>query len=351
MPLIDLDTLSGPENFAYFISTPTDDSAERIVPGLPTILLLHPGYVSSVIFHPIFSDPRLRRFNLVAMDLRGHGWTSAKVEDTFSREVAATDVLKLMEALDIPACHVMGVSMGASLAPQMSVLAPEKVLSMFLLSPLPLEEVWLHCCYDVLNSDSFQPPESIEGRQEIYECWKDAFRDDDGIDHTAMGDALHGALQLAYNNVETRLTKALTYFAVEAALRNWTGDKLEAMHTLTVKFVRSRTQYPPSALARIRCPVLLVHCSEDIVYPLSHADELLKYLQSAKIDARLCILEGAPHFGNVTHPNETNTLLYDFVITNCVEADLPTAPAGVESPFLTALAAFAPLEDDSDYEN
>ncbi|KAF7366145.1 AB hydrolase-1 domain-containing protein [Mycena venus] len=335
MPLIDLDTFSGPENFAYFISTPTDASAERIVQGLPTILLIHPGYVSSAIFHPIFSDPRLRRFNLVAMDIRGHGWTSAKVENRFNRELAATDILKLMEALDISVCHFMGVSMGASIAAQVSVLAPEKVLSMFLLSPLPLVE----------------PPESVEGRQEIYECWKEAFRNDDGIDHTAVGDALHGGLQLAYNNMETPLIKAMTSVAVEAALRNWSGDKVEAMHTVTVKFVLARAQHPPSALARVRCPVLLVHCSEDIVYPPSHAEELLKHLRSVKINARLCTLEGAPHFGNATHPNETNTLLYDFVIANCVEADLPPAPAGVQSPFLAELAASGLLEDDSDYED
>lgn len=33
---------------------------------------------------------------MVTMDLRGHGWTSAKVEDTYGRELAARDVLNLM---------------------------------------------------------------------------------------------------------------------------------------------------------------------------------------------------------------------------------------------------------------
>ncbi|KAJ7311744.1 hypothetical protein DFH08DRAFT_1087779 [Mycena albidolilacea] len=81
------------------------------------------------------------------------------------------------------------------------------------------------------------------------------------------------------------------------------------------------------------------------------SEELLKHLRSAKIDARLCTLESAPHFGNATHPNETNTLLYDFVIANCVAADLPPAPAGVGSLFLAELAAFGLLDDDSENED
>jgi pimeloyl-ACP methyl ester carboxylesterase len=114
MPHISLETVTGSENFAYTIATPTDKSTTNIVQGLPTVLFLHPVYVSSAIFHrepryefreftshlcwvsAVYADTRLRRFNLVAMDLRGHGWTTAKVEDTYGSEVAAQDVLKLM---------------------------------------------------------------------------------------------------------------------------------------------------------------------------------------------------------------------------------------------------------------
>ncbi|KAJ7346174.1 hypothetical protein DFH08DRAFT_701642 [Mycena albidolilacea] len=89
MPRISLETTTGSENFAYTITTPTDTSTTEIVQGLPTVLFLHPVYIGSAIFHPIYADTRLRRFNLVAMDLRGHGWTTAKVEDTYGSEVAA----------------------------------------------------------------------------------------------------------------------------------------------------------------------------------------------------------------------------------------------------------------------
>jgi len=159
-----------------------------------------------------------------------------------------------------------------------------------------------------------------------------------------------GGSQLAYNNRETPLTKAVTYAGIEAATRNWTGDTLHVMHTMTVKFLQNRAPHPASALARIRCPTLLVHCSDDIVYPLSYAEELLAHLHSASVDARLHKLEGAPHFGNVTHPNETNTLLYDFVLANSSASDLPPTPDPdcVQSPFLAELAAFGLLDVDSE---
>ncbi|KAF8187859.1 Alpha/Beta hydrolase protein [Mycena galopus ATCC 62051] len=194
MPRIDLDTSTGSDTFAYTISTPDDASAAKIVQGLPTILLIHPAYVMSAMFHPIYEDTQLRRFNLLAMDLRGHGFTSAKVEDTYDRKVAAQDVLKLMEALEISACHVVGVSMGASVALEIAIAAPDKLLSLFLFSPPSLTE----------------PMESIEGRQEIHHCWTQAFQHDDRFDHIAFRDAIMGTAQMA-NNEETQAYMGFRY--------------------------------------------------------------------------------------------------------------------------------------------
>ncbi|KAJ7885029.1 Alpha/Beta hydrolase protein [Mycena leptocephala] len=336
MPHIDLQTSAGPASFAYTISTPTVTSATTIVQSIPTVILIHPVYSPSFIFHPVYADRRMRRFNLVTMDLRGYGWTLAKVDDTYGREVAAQDVLNLMEALSISACHVMGGSIGACVALQMAILAPAKMLSLFLLSPVPLTE----------------PAESTEGRQEIHDYWTQGFRNPNGIDYTALEDAVMGALQLAYNNKETRLTKALTSASFKAALRNWGPDNFATLHSVTVKFFLNREPHPISALECIRCPIALVHCSEDIVYPRAYADELLSHLRSANLNATLYSIEGAPHFGNVTHANEMNTLLYEFVLANSSARDIPAAPASVESPFLEELAEFGLLEvsdsEDSD---
>ncbi|KAJ6506902.1 Alpha/Beta hydrolase protein [Mycena sanguinolenta] len=285
MPRIDLQTTTGSESFAYTISNPTQDRAERIMQGVPTILLIHPPYVLSAMFHPMFEDPRLRRFNLVAMDLRGHGGTTAKVEDTFTTEVAAHDFLALMDALEISACHVAGVAFGASIALEMSIIAPEKVLSLFMFSPPPFVE----------------PAGTLEGRKEIFACWKEGFQNSDNV---AVGDAIVGGLQLAYNSTETPFSKALSGVILDCATRIWAKNYLHIMYTVTVRYLEDQAPPDASALARVRCPVLLLHCSTDLAYTLESAEELLATLRAAHVDAKLEVLEGAPHMGNVTHPEQ-----------------------------------------------
>ncbi|KAJ7430751.1 Alpha/Beta hydrolase protein [Mycena galericulata] len=335
MPLISLETLAGPGSFHYTVSTPTKAHADAIVPGIPTLVMLHPVYIASPIFHPIFADARLRRFNLVTFDLRGHGGTTACVEDTYVRETAARDALRLMEALKLPACHLMGVSMGACIALQMAVLAPEKVLSIFMLSALPLVE----------------PPEAAEGRQEIWDCWVAAFEDPHNVDDAAIKDAVVGALQLAYNNRETTLSRALVSQAIPDGLKNWAPGNFEAFHTVSVKFFLNRAPHPVSRLSRIACPIALIHCSDDVAYPIHYSEELLDLLQNGGIDARIHRIEGAPHFGNVTHWKETNALLYEFLLANSKGAGIPPLQPNVESPFLTDLIQFGLRDKESDSDS
>ncbi|KAJ7080690.1 Alpha/Beta hydrolase protein [Mycena epipterygia] len=334
MPHIDLQTSAGTGSFYYTIATPAQTSATAIVQDTPTVILIHPVYVPSHIFHPIFSDTRLRRFNLVTLDLRGHGGTTAEVEHTYGREAAARDILQLMEALKIPACHVMGVSMGACIGLEMAVAAPEKVLSLFMVSPLPLIE----------------PAVVADGRQEIYDCWIQAFKDPDNVDKIALGDAFTGSLQLAYNNRESPLIRAIAARALLLAMRNWGPDHFGVFHAVSVRFFLDHAPRPVAELSRVQCPITLLHCDEDIAYPLAHCEELLQLLLHADLDANIQIVHGAPHFGNVTHYKEINGLLYDFVLANYTNPEIPAAPANVKSPFLAELLEAGLVERSSDSE-
>ncbi|KAJ7366155.1 Alpha/Beta hydrolase protein [Mycena albidolilacea] len=335
MPLIDLKTTAGFGAFHYTLSTPTDANAEAIVEGTPTLVLIHPIVIGSEIFHPIYADARLRRFNLLTLDLRGHGTTSASVEDTYGPETAARDVLNLMDALKIPASHLMCVSMGSYIVLQMTILAPERVLSLFMFSPLPQEE----------------PPEIIEGRQEIWDCWIEAFSDPQNVDTLAFSDSLTGGLQYAWNNCGTRLSRALVAKSVPAAIRNWAPEHFDLFHTVTVMFFLNREPLSVSTLARIRCPVALVHCSEDIAYPIHHAQELLNLMQSAGVDAQLLTIDCAPHYGNVTHFRQTNKLLYKFLLASCKDMTIPPVPPSVESPFLAELLQIGLQQGDEDSDS
>ncbi|KAK6969105.1 AB hydrolase-1 domain-containing protein [Favolaschia claudopus] len=337
MPRIVLPSSDGGfDSFSYTISTPTDASASHIIQDLPTIVLLLPIFAASPLFHPIFAERQLRRFNLVTFDPRGHGDTEAKVDANYGRELLADDVLKITETLNISSFHIAGIATGGSVALQVAVCAPDRIQSVFVVSPAPQVE----------------PKEVIQGRQEIADCWIRAHETNSTeIDEVAAEDGVYGALQFMYNNVvETPLLKALTSYGVDKVRKTWTGDNAHLIQLITVQFFLNQHPFEVSSLERIRAPVLLVHCSEDIVYPRRHAEALLELLRAANVDAKLVTLEGAPHWGNATHPEETNALLYDFVMSSCDTSKLPPPPRIVESPFLEELAQHGLVEGEADLE-
>jgi pimeloyl-ACP methyl ester carboxylesterase len=86
---------------------------------------------------------------------------------------------------------------------------------------------------------------------------------------------------------------------------NWARpDQFEIFHTLSVKFFLDRTVPPLSSLQKITCPVNLVHCSEDIAYPLPIVEETEVHLKEAGVDVRISHIPDAPHFGCATHPKQ-----------------------------------------------
>lgn len=92
--------------------------------------------------------------------------------------------------------------------------------------------------------------------------------------------------------------------AISQAMVNFAPNKLEEFHTTSVKFFTEREPHALSVLRKIQCPVELVHCGGDIAYPLECVEELQKRLVDADVDAHITQIEGAPHFGIVTHPKE-----------------------------------------------
>lgn len=103
-------------------------SFERAGAGTPVLLLhslgTHAGLWASTV--AALSD----RFELVAMDCRGHGGSSNRTG--FSVEAVARDGLTLMAALGHERFHVVGCSMGGLFAVMLHALAPVRCLSLTL---------------------------------------------------------------------------------------------------------------------------------------------------------------------------------------------------------------------------
>ncbi|KAJ7663440.1 alpha/beta-hydrolase [Mycena rosella] len=341
MPHILITSAGGPLSVCYTISTPTATSAKAIDPVLPTVLLLHPVYLGQIALHHQFADAHLRRFNLVALDLRGHGNSVGAVKPTYGVAEAVDDVVNFLESLHLPPVHIVGVDLGSLVALELAAIWPQRVISLSLISPPALEE----------------PADVAQGRQEIYDCWEAGFGGgaQGEADESALFDAVCGALQLGVNNMQTPMVSALVKNVLGTAMANWAPPKLDEYHRITIDFYTSR---PRPTLRGIACPVQIVHCGEDIAYPRECAEELLDALRAVDVDARMHEVPDAVQWGNITHYAEINPLIHNMVTECAVERHVPPArKAGVESPYIAALIESGlqsdgreEFDDDSDCE-
>ncbi|KAL0581776.1 hypothetical protein V5O48_000253 [Marasmius crinis-equi] len=335
MPSVKVKSSTGKTDFKYTISTPTNPNAKSIDKNLPTVLFIHAVYLSRDVYHLQFADPRVRRFNLVAFDLRAHGETSGdKLPQGYGQKEAAEDVVKLMDALKLPACHIVGMSLGTIIALQMASSYPEKVASLFLISPLGIEE----------------PADIAAGRQEIHDCWVEGFPNGK-VDEAALLDAVYGALQLAFSNKTSTLITALVKNAYPMAKKNWGPKDFDSYRVATLDFFLSRTGHSFDALSNIKVPVRLIHGLDDVAYPLEYTVEQEKLMKDAGVDVTLTQIPRAPHFVVVDYGLEMNQVLHDHVI-GAAKGPVPPQPANVVSPWDATLRknGWVPedLSDDED---
>ncbi|KAF7290836.1 AB hydrolase-1 domain-containing protein [Mycena indigotica] len=355
MQQVSINSIGGPLAVAYTIATPTSPSAKAINPSLPTVLLLHPLYLGQICLHYQFADARLRQFNLVAVDLRNFGDSVGPVKPSYDVGEAVDDVVKFMEALALPAVHIVGINLGAMVAIELAALWPQRVASLTAISPPAMEEVGLNSLSPPTPNSS-QPAEVAEGRREILEYWAAAFGSEcqaEPVDESALLDAVTGALQLGLNGVEDPLIAPVINIALGMVKRHQTAANLDAYERTTVSFFTERS---PPTLRGIACPVLLVHCGQDIAYDRAGTEALREAMLQAGVESvRLEDVPEAPQWGHITHPKEVNQLIYDHVIECAAEQNIPTAlKSSPVSPFSAALNAagfLKSLGDESDSED
>ncbi|KAH6917825.1 Alpha/Beta hydrolase protein [Coprinopsis sp. MPI-PUGE-AT-0042] len=318
MPLISASPPAGPITFCYTIATPTCNNSQSIDSSLPTVLLVVPYYGAQQMWHPQLCDPPFRRFNLVTFDSRGQGRTVGAIPEVWGEEVAAEDVHHLMEVLNISECHIMGLSNAGCIALRVAMLYPRQILSVTMVSPLPLEEL--------------QP--ILEGRQELLTCWEAAVRNsDEALRKEALKDVATGGLMLATNGDRSKIVMAMVDIALPLEFhRNGRVEALSDLQRMWIDFFAKRDSYPRDGLQRVECPILLIHCGEDVAYPRELADEVKERMEEAGLDVTLVTVDGAPHYGTFTHYEEITPLMHDFVLRHC-NGSAPTIPEAIESPF------------------
>ncbi|KAL0577499.1 hypothetical protein V5O48_004485 [Marasmius crinis-equi] len=340
MPSVNVETRSGRVKFNYYISTPEETFAKTIDPNLPTILFIHPGYIDSISFHSQFRDPRLRRFNLVAIDLRSHGYTTgAPVKSPYSTIEAAEDIAKFMDAARIPPSHVVALSMGTMIAFELAISFPERCLSIFQLSPLGLPE-----------TEAFR-----EGFDQIHDLWKEGMLNRDDL---MLRDSITGIKQFGtsdkdfgYSDKASKLVEAIFDVALSRGREIWgpTPERVDQFNETTIRFFAYSKLRTVAEFAKIRVPVLLVHGGSDIVHSVQYVKNFGKLLDNAGVSWEISVIPHAPHLVNFDHGDSVNPILHDFVI-RCTRhpIQLPQPPQKARSPWDEMLHQVGYEDDDDD---
>ncbi|KAJ3895275.1 Alpha/Beta hydrolase protein [Lentinula edodes] len=338
MPFVELDAaVDGPVKINYHISTPTETSAKTIDPTRPTILFIHGVFLAQETFIAQFNDVHLRRFNLIGLDLRSYGYTVSTVPDDYGPQMAAQDVFLFMNALQLPPCHIFGLSMGTIVALQLAIDYPDKVLSLFLVSPLVLAE----------------PEEVAEGRRTACEAWVDGCTAEEP-DEELMFWGVSGGLELVCKDRHSNIMEAVFPLAslvsnvmLQVAI-NWNKDHIREYRMTTLNFIIDHKARTREELSKIKVPVKLVHCLGDVAYSLDYATECWNLLKEAGVDASLDAIPEASHFGCCEDAHQINPIFHDFIMAN-TKIEVPAGVEGVSSPW-NEILNWRHIQNDSDDE-
>ena len=97
------------------------------------VVFIHGAGGSSAVWHKQLRDFQ-KDFNLLLIDLRGHGKSAEMPEAIWKQhytfEAVTKDILEVLDHLKLPPAHFMGVSLGTILARQLAEMAPARVKSL-----------------------------------------------------------------------------------------------------------------------------------------------------------------------------------------------------------------------------
>ena len=239
--------------------------------GTP-VLLIH-GLGSSTLDWEFQIPVLSARYRVLALDVRGHG-RSDKPRERYRMADFADDVAALIEHLQLPPVHLVGISMGGMIGFQLGVDQPHLLRSLTIVNSAP--EVKAH---------------NLRERLEIAKRWL-------------------LARLLPLETLAKALGKLLFPRPEQAELRRkveqrWPrNDKrayLASLDAIIGWGVRERLQ-------RITCPTLVISADRDYT-PIEHKQAYVTELP----DARLQVIDNSRHATPLDQPQRFNTVLLDFL--------------------------------------
>lgn len=97
------------------------------------VVFIHGAGGSSAIWHKQIREFR-EEFNLLLIDLRGHGKSAGSLKNIWNEkytfQAVTKDIIEVLDHLQLPPAHFMGVSLGTIITRQLAEMEPQRVKSM-----------------------------------------------------------------------------------------------------------------------------------------------------------------------------------------------------------------------------
>ncbi|KAJ5792008.1 uncharacterized protein N7503_007986 [Penicillium pulvis] len=265
-------------------------------PAKPTVVLVNAFTATSELYRQQFDDPQLSaKVNLVAIELLGHGQTRTSSEQWTYWDTAEMN-LQVLNALGIAKAFVLGTSQGGWVTVQMALLRPDMIAGIIPLGTSMDAESDRSRKLDCWDGQSI-----VSGFVNQWTVSKPVPNFEPGDDYC---DALIG---VGFNECSAEVHD----FWRDSIKSNYRGDDGRRQLRMAAINLAERGSMH-LRLPDVRCPVLWLHGTKDVVFSSANAAEEIKLFTQSQ-DARLVTIDGGAHFLNCTHPTEVNSAVVEFV--------------------------------------
>ncbi|KIW49317.1 hypothetical protein PV05_11009 [Exophiala xenobiotica] len=275
---------------AYQMPHPYDSSK-------PTLILVNSFTTSSELYRKQYANKALTdKMNLLAIELLGHGQTRTKAENFTYWDTAIMNI-QVMEALGIPKAFVLGTSQGGWITVRMALLAPEKIQGI-----IPLGT---SMDYESERTRKLGCWDGVAACTGPIDKWTTKSATPDFQPDLDYCDFL---IDIGFGKNCDQATREFWRKTIQA---NYQGDDGRRRARMAAINLRERDGLH-GRLFDVKCPVMWLHGTDDVVYTIANAEQEIKLFVNAP-STELVTVDGGAHFLSASHPKEVDDALIAFV--------------------------------------
>ncbi|KAK0104088.1 hypothetical protein ONS96_005188 [Cadophora gregata f. sp. sojae] len=255
-------------------------------PSKPTLVLANSFTTSSELYRQQYANKALTSaMNLLAIELLGHGQTRTKSEN-FTYWDSAIMNIQVLSALGIKKAFVLGTSQGGWITVRMALLAPDVIEGI-----IPLGTS--------LDYESERTRElgCWDGPSDLTPSIKEWTTNQATPDFEPTSDYCNFLIDIGFGK---NCDRSVRDFWVKTIKGNYQGDDGRRRIRMAAINLKERDGLH-SRLSDVKCPVLWLHGTDDVVYSAANAQEEIKLFTNSK-DAKLVTVKNGQHFLSASHP-------------------------------------------------